>query len=83
MTSMINWYRAIVRHQPKFPKDKHIHVPTLMLWDVKDIALCREMVKPSIELCDDAQLIFFKHATHWVQHEEAKQVNDLLIEFFS
>lgn len=80
MTSMINWYRALMRFQPSPPADLRVHVPTLMLWGVNDIALGREMAAPSIELCDDGRLVFFETATHWVQHDEAAHVNRLLVE---
>ena len=30
-----------------------------------------------------AQLVLFEEATHWVQHDEAEAVNQLLLEFLS
>jgi pimeloyl-ACP methyl ester carboxylesterase len=48
---------------------------------MNDVALSHEMAKPSAELCDDGELIFFEKATHWVQHDEADAVNKNLIEF--
>jgi pimeloyl-ACP methyl ester carboxylesterase len=81
ITSMINWYRAIIRYQPPLPKDPRIKVPTLMLWGMKDVALSHRMARPSIDYCDDGKLIFFPYATHWVQHDEAEEVNHLLLDF--
>jgi pimeloyl-ACP methyl ester carboxylesterase len=81
ITSMINWYRAIIRYQPPLPKDPRIKVPTLMLWGMKDAALSHRMARPSIDYCDDGKLIFFPDATHWVQHDEAEEVNHLLLDF--
>ena len=83
LTATINWYRAVVRHQPKLPKDSRVKIPTLMLWGKRDVALSHRMAQPSIDLCDDGRLIFFENATHWVQHDEADAVNKELIEFFS
>jgi pimeloyl-ACP methyl ester carboxylesterase len=82
MTSMINWYRAAFRYQPSMPKDLHVRVRTLMMWGMKDVALTYRMARPSMDYCDDGRLIFFEDATHWVQHDEAEEVNRFLIEFF-
>lgn len=81
-TGMINWYRALMRRQPKSPSSYRVSVPTLMIWGKNDIALSSDMAQPSIDLCDDGRLIFFEEATHWVQHDEAEGVNRLLLEFF-
>jgi len=80
--AMINWYRAVVRFQPAMPKDKHVKIPTLMLWGKQDFALSYRMAQPSIDLCNDGRLIFFESATHWVQHDEAEAVNRELVNFF-
>ncbi|MGE5462746.1 MAG: alpha/beta fold hydrolase [Syntrophothermus sp.] len=80
MTAMINWYRA-VRYQMKLPDEMLIRVPTLMMWGMKDVALTHRMARPSIDHCVDGKLIFFPDATHWVQHEEAEEVNHHLIDF--
>jgi pimeloyl-ACP methyl ester carboxylesterase len=82
-TSMVNWYRAILQKPPAFPADPLVHVPTLILWGTQDRFLGRELAQPSAELCDQAKLVFFEEATHWIQHEEAEKVNQFLISFFS
>ncbi|MFM8876863.1 MAG: alpha/beta fold hydrolase [Anaerolineae bacterium] len=87
LTGMLNWYRSVVRESLKalFWKkdrtDRRVKVPTLILWGKNDVALGYEMAQPSVELCDDGKLIFFEKATHWVQHDEADEVNKILIEF--
>jgi epoxide hydrolase 4 len=58
MTAMLNWYRAAVWHRPQITNDLHVHVRTLMLWGVKDVALSRRMARPSLDYCDDGNLIF-------------------------
>lgn len=83
MTSMMNWYRAMMKVKAVRPADPRIHVPTLMLWGALDSALGSEMAQPSIDLCDQGRLIMLSEATHWVQHDAALQVNDLLLEFFA
>lgn len=81
LTAMINWYRALVRYRPAAPVDFRVHLPTLMLWGKRDVALSYAMVRPSIELCDHGRLTVFDEATHWVQHDEPVQVNRELIQF--
>jgi pimeloyl-ACP methyl ester carboxylesterase len=81
MTAMLNWYRAAVRYQPRTTNDMRVKVPTLMMWGMKDFALSHRMARPSMDFCDDSQLVFFPDATHWVQLEAALEVNELLIEF--
>lgn len=81
LRAMINWYRAILRHEPARPPSPRITVPTLMIWGAKDRFLGRELAQPSIELCDHGRLEFIENATHWVQHEEPEKVNELLTGF--
>jgi len=81
MTAMLNWYRAAFWHRPQIANDMRVRVRTLMLWGVNDIALSRRMARPSLDYCEDGNLIFFPEATHWVQHEEADEVNRHLLEF--
>jgi pimeloyl-ACP methyl ester carboxylesterase len=81
MTAMLNWYRAAVRYRPEITNGMQVHVRTLILWGVQDFALSRRMARPSLDYCDDGNLIFFPDATHWVQREEADEVNRRLLEF--
>ena len=80
-TSMLNWYRAVLRKPLAAPATRRIKVPTLLIWGAQDRFLGREMAQPSVDLCDDGRLVFIEDATHWVQHEEADQVNKLIGEF--
>lgn len=89
LTGMVNWYRAVfwrslkyAFQQNKIPM-RQVQVPTLMLWGKRDVALSHEMVNPSIALCDQGEAVLFEKATHWVQHDEADEVNRRLIQFFS
>jgi pimeloyl-ACP methyl ester carboxylesterase len=83
MIAMINWYRAIGRHRPKMPQGSRVKAPTLMMWGMQDVALSHRMARPSMDYCEDGKLVYFEDATHWVQHDEAEAVNQLLIEFLS
>jgi pimeloyl-ACP methyl ester carboxylesterase len=56
-------------------------MPVLLLWGARDVALGREMAEASIALCDQGELVFFEEATHWLQHEKADEVNQLILSF--
>ena len=81
MTAMVNWYRAVIRHQPPMPQDIRVKVRTLMMWGMKDVALTHRMARPSMDYVDDGNLILFPEATHWVQHDAAEEVNHYLVDF--
>ncbi|MEO8356272.1 MAG: alpha/beta hydrolase [Chloroflexota bacterium] len=81
MTAMLNWYRAAARHQPRWPKEMRIRVPTLMMWGMKDVALTHRMARPSMDHVEVGSLILFPEATHWVQHDAADEVNHYLMDF--
>ena len=81
MTSMLNWYRAAARFPPEITNGMRVSVRTLILWGVQDFALSRRMARPSLDYCEDGNLIFFPDATHWVQREDADEVNRRLLTF--
>ena len=81
MTAMVNWYRAVIRHQPPMPQDVRVKVRTLMMWGMKDVALTHRMARPSMDYVDEGNLILFPEATHWVQHDAAEEVNHYLVDF--
>jgi len=80
---MLNWYRASVRRRPGRLADKRVHVPTLIIWGRKDVALSDTMVQPSADLCDDVRLEWFDDATHWVLHDEPQRTSALILDFLS
>jgi epoxide hydrolase 4 len=81
MTAMLNWYRAL----PLTPqrKPKRIAIPALVIWGDMDGALDMSLAEESAALCDAGQTIHIPDATHWVHHEEVRQVNELLLAFFA
>jgi len=81
ITAMLNWYRAAVRYPPEITNGMRAKVPTLILWGARDFALSRRMARPSLDYCDEGNLIFLPDATHWVQHEKAEEVNHSLLDF--
>jgi pimeloyl-ACP methyl ester carboxylesterase len=76
--AMINWYRAYKYSQPAL---KRISIPTLILWGKKDKFLLPEMAEKSNLLCAKGKLILIEDATHWLHHEKAAKVNQLIQNF--
>ena len=82
-TAMLNWYRAAVRRRPERLADKRVHVPTLIIWGRKDLALSEAMVQPSADLCDEVVIVELPEATHWVLHDEPEVTQGLLVDFLT
>lgn len=89
LTGGINWYRAMARLGARLGPEAftrkfqvRVTVPTLVLWGDKDAFLEPQLADESMEWVDNGRLVHFPHATHWLQHEEAREVNRLLVEFF-
>jgi len=81
ITGMLNWYRAVRKTRPARLASPRIQVPTLLIWGKRDAVFEPEIAQKSIELCDDGCLAYIDHATHWVHHDAAEEVNRLLIEW--
>jgi len=80
--TMIHWYRAALRRPVRTPADVRVTIPTKILWGEQDRFLGKEMVEPSLALCDQGEVQWFPQASHWLQHEEPDQVAQSLIEHF-
>lgn len=81
ITAMINYYRAAP--WARLPNDQRIKVLTLIIWGRQDPLLVDTLAQDSLAMCDDGRLIYIDEATHWVHHEEAGRVNQLIIEFLT
>jgi pimeloyl-ACP methyl ester carboxylesterase len=80
LTAMLNWYRALARHGPKFVPGR-IRPPIRVIWGDRDVALDRRLVGAGLSLCDRGEAFHLPEATHWVQHDRPEEVNRLLLEF--
>jgi len=78
LTAMINWYRAMGRYRPQPPQEQ-VSVPTLIMWGRQDEFLEPKMAEESLDYCDDAELVSFPSATHWVLHEKPKETAESLL----
>jgi pimeloyl-ACP methyl ester carboxylesterase len=85
-TGMINYYRFSVRQSPKKAAAalRPISAPTLVIWGQRDQYLGPELAEPDhddVPHLDRVERL--AEASHWVHHDEAQRVNQLLIDFFS
>jgi pimeloyl-ACP methyl ester carboxylesterase len=80
-TAMINYYRAAL----KKPVDiRPITAPTLVIWGQRDRYLGPKLAEPAHDDVPGlARVERLPKASHWVHHDEAQRVNEMLIEFFS
>ena len=85
-TAMINYYRSSVRTPPK-KAAAQIHpvkAPTLVIWGQADGYLGPELAEPEHDDVPNLDRVErLPEASHWVHHDEAERVNQLLIDFFA
>ena len=83
ITAMVNWYRATFGSSGTKRESNLIGPETLIIWGKRDPHLSHQMAELSLEYCTSGKLVFFEDATHWVQHDKAEEVSQLLIDHFS
>jgi pimeloyl-ACP methyl ester carboxylesterase len=81
LQSMLNWYRAFLLH-PVPDGSLRVTMPTTIIWGKRDFALRSVMAEESADLCAQRELIWLPDNSHWVQHEAADRVNEILITRF-
>jgi pimeloyl-ACP methyl ester carboxylesterase len=85
VTAMINYYRSSVRTPPKKAKAaiRRISAPTLVIWGQRDRYLGPKLAEPDHDDVPNLDRVErLPDASHWVHHDEAERVNQLLIDFF-
>lgn len=82
ITAMINWYRATFSRSARTRNSDAIQPPTLIIWGKNDPHLSHQMAPLSLEHCQDGKLVIIEDASHWVQHDKAPEVSQLLIDHF-
>jgi len=83
---MINYYRASVRTSPKHAEAqlRPLSAPTLVIWGQRDRFLGPELAEPDRDDVPNLDRVErLPDASHWVHHDEAERVNQLLIDFFT
>jgi pimeloyl-ACP methyl ester carboxylesterase len=85
-TRMINYYRSSVRTPPKRAEAalRPIDAPTLVIWGEQDHYLGQELAEPEHDDVPNLERVErLPDASHWVHHDEAERVTQLLTEFFA
>jgi epoxide hydrolase 4 len=85
-TGMINYYRSSVRQSQKRAEAqlRPISAPTLVIWGQRDRYLGPELAEPDHDDVPNLDRVErLPDASHWVHHDEAERVNQLLVDFFA
>jgi pimeloyl-ACP methyl ester carboxylesterase len=79
----INWYRALLRHNPfaMSQRLRPIDVPTQVIWGRRDSAICFEYAEPPAKWVWDVRVDVIEQASHWVQCDAPERVNELILDF--
>jgi epoxide hydrolase 4 len=81
---MINYYRASVRQKHAEAQIRPISAPTLVIWGQRDRYLGEELAEPDHDDVPNLDRVErLPDASHWVHHDEAERVNQLLTDFFA
>jgi len=80
--TMIDWYRATFRYPIAAAAEPRVRVPTRVVWGALDAFNDPRYAEPSLAFCDDAKLVRFGDAGHWLLHEKPAETSQLLIDFF-
>lgn len=77
INAMINYYRALLRHEFDIGDGK-VDIPTLMIWGEDDAALNIHCTEGTEEWVSDFTLHRLPGVSHWVQQEAPEKVNAIL-----
>jgi epoxide hydrolase 4 len=79
--AIIDYYRAAVRLGSK-QEIRPVTAPTLVIWGEGDRYLGRTLAEPHAEDVPNLDRVErLPDASHWVHHDEAERVNELLVDF--
>jgi pimeloyl-ACP methyl ester carboxylesterase len=82
MTSMINYYRALLRHRDTVDLgDGIVDIPTLMIWGEEDAALNIHCTEGTGAWVPNLELHRLPGVSHWVQQEAPEKVNAILADW--
>ena len=82
--AMIDYYRAAVRLGSKQKDLPPIAAPTLVIWGQRDRYLGPKLAEPHHEDVPSLDRVErLPDASHWVHHDEAERVSELLVDFLS
>jgi epoxide hydrolase 4 len=83
LRAAINYYRAAVRINPlaQVRSLRRVDAPTLIIWGDQDRYLGRELAEPDRAWVPDVRIERIAEASHWVQADAPKRVNQLMVDF--
>jgi pimeloyl-ACP methyl ester carboxylesterase len=81
MSSMLNWYRAM--DLDTSGENLKVLPPTLLVLGEKDPFINYKSSLKSLEYCEKGSLKTFKDGMHFLQHEEPKEIQELIKQFIS
>jgi epoxide hydrolase 4 len=83
LRAALAYYRAAMRRvvTGRIPEMRRIDVPVLVIWGDRDKYLGTELAEPPRDLVPDVTVVHLPDATHWVQHDAADRVSELLVDF--
>jgi pimeloyl-ACP methyl ester carboxylesterase len=84
-TAMIDYYRNSVFTPPWKAKAaiRTVTAPTLVIWGQRDRYLGPTLAEPEREDVPNLdRVVRLPNASHWVHHDEAQRVSELLVDFF-
>jgi pimeloyl-ACP methyl ester carboxylesterase len=83
LTASINYYRAMMRRNPRraLAQMHRVDAPVLIIWGERDRYQGRELAEPDPAWVSHARVARLPDASHWVQTDRPEQVNALLLEF--
>jgi epoxide hydrolase 4 len=85
-TAMLDYYRYSVLTPPwkAWNAIRTISAPTLVIWGQDDRYLGGRLAEPDHDLVPNLDRVErLPGASHWVHHDEAERVNELLVDFFT
>jgi pimeloyl-ACP methyl ester carboxylesterase len=85
-TAMIDYYRNSVFTPPWKAKAaiRTVSAPTLVIWGGRDRYLGPTLAEPERDDVPNLdRVVRLPNASHWVHHDEAERVTELLVEFFT
>lgn len=82
LIAAINYYRAAFRErQDLLTRLRRIEAPTLLIWGMRDRYLVPGLTEGLGPWVPNLKVERLPNATHWVQHDEPRRVNELLVSF--
>ncbi len=82
LTAALNYYRALrLPHASAIGRHARTEAETLVIWGDRDQALTSRLLEGIERYAPRLQIHRIPYASHWVQSEAAREVNEVLVEF--